>query len=578
MTADGVLDGVLAAVPGPALSGDDHDGDHRPHRAARGRSACSLAPLGAGRGCWAVGGPAAARRSRWTSRCAGRVADLRAEPRRRRPAPGSASRSRSRCLVTNAGRRRRARRAARRLGAVGRRDAARPSRSTSRPASGAALTSRADADPPRRPHRGRRHGAVARPAGPGRPAAPAPGAVVACGCCRRSRRASSCRRSWPGCGSSTARWRSTGAARAPSSTRCASTSIGDDVRSIDWRATRPARRRRGPHLAARAGPPGGLRAGHRPHLGRPGRRRPAAGRRARRRPAARRAGRPGRRPGRPARRRPVVRASVEGATRSEVLPTLVQAMAPLEPALVETDARLLVAEVLRRERKRALVVLFTSLDAGADRARACCRCSARLTTRHTVVLAAVGDPRVAELAAPARATPRRSTRRRPPSARWPSGAGSPPSCAAAGSMVVDAPGRRLRLPGRRRLPGAESRRPPLAVPPDPIPAATGGDRRATCATRRRSCREVVQPEESVGELAGPARPDEDVPFGGMITTPAPRPRAARARDRCSPPPARPAGRTPARSRGTAASASSADPDPEPRSAAATVSRRPRSPR
>jgi len=94
----------------------------------------------------------------------------------------------------------------------------------------------------------------------------------------------------------------------------------------------------------------------------------------------------------------VVRASVEGASRNDVLPTLVQAMAPLEPALVESDARLMVAEVLRRERKRALVVLFTSLDAEPIE-QGLLPVLSGLTSRHTVILAAVGDPRVAELAA-----------------------------------------------------------------------------------------------------------------------------------------------------------------------------------
>jgi uncharacterized protein (DUF58 family) len=93
----------------------------------------------------------------------------------------------------------------------------------------------------------------------------------------------------------------------------------------------------------------------------------------------------------------VVRASVEGASRNEVLPTLVQAMAPLEPALVESDAHLIVAEVLRRERKRALIVLFTSLDAEPVE-QGLLPVLGTLTARHTVVLAAVGDPRIAELA------------------------------------------------------------------------------------------------------------------------------------------------------------------------------------
>jgi uncharacterized protein (DUF58 family) len=94
----------------------------------------------------------------------------------------------------------------------------------------------------------------------------------------------------------------------------------------------------------------------------------------------------------------VVRASVEGASRNEVLPALVQAMAPLEPALVESDAQLIAAEVLRRERKRALVVLFTSLDTEPIE-QGLLPVLGTLTSRHTVVLAAVGDPRVAELAA-----------------------------------------------------------------------------------------------------------------------------------------------------------------------------------
>jgi len=93
----------------------------------------------------------------------------------------------------------------------------------------------------------------------------------------------------------------------------------------------------------------------------------------------------------------VVRASVTAVSRNEVLPALVQAMAPLEPALVESDTQLIAAEVLRRERKRALVVLFTSLDAEPIE-QGLLPVLGGLTSRHTVVLAAVGDPRVAELA------------------------------------------------------------------------------------------------------------------------------------------------------------------------------------
>jgi len=93
-----------------------------------------------------------------------------------------------------------------------------------------------------------------------------------------------------------------------------------------------------------------------------------------------------------------VRASVESAVHGEVLPRLVAAMATLEPSLVETDASLLVAQVLRRVRKRCLVVLFTALD-GAAADEGLLPVLPALTARHTVVLAAVGDPRVTELAA-----------------------------------------------------------------------------------------------------------------------------------------------------------------------------------
>ena len=93
----------------------------------------------------------------------------------------------------------------------------------------------------------------------------------------------------------------------------------------------------------------------------------------------------------------VVRADVEGAGREELLGRLVDAMALLEPALVETDGRRLVAEVLRRSRRRSLVVLLTTLDT-APVEQGLLPVLGSLTSRHTVVLAAVGDPRVAEMA------------------------------------------------------------------------------------------------------------------------------------------------------------------------------------
>jgi uncharacterized protein (DUF58 family) len=93
-----------------------------------------------------------------------------------------------------------------------------------------------------------------------------------------------------------------------------------------------------------------------------------------------------------------VRASVEGSRGRHVLPRLVQATALLEPALVETDFELVAAEVLRRERKRSLVVVFTALEA-APLAEGLLPVLPVLAARHTLILASVGDPTVAALRA-----------------------------------------------------------------------------------------------------------------------------------------------------------------------------------
>lgn len=94
----------------------------------------------------------------------------------------------------------------------------------------------------------------------------------------------------------------------------------------------------------------------------------------------------------------VPRAGVYGATRSQLLPQLVEAMAPLQPALVESDAAATVATVQRRIRRRALVVLLTDLNSSALD-EGLMGVLPRLAARHHVVLAAVGDPRVDRLAA-----------------------------------------------------------------------------------------------------------------------------------------------------------------------------------
>ncbi len=94
----------------------------------------------------------------------------------------------------------------------------------------------------------------------------------------------------------------------------------------------------------------------------------------------------------------VTRAGVFNASRSDLLAQLVEAMAPLEPALVESDARAMVAAVLRRVRRRALVVLLTDLNATAID-EGLMDVLGLLTAKHQVLLAGVSDPRVDALAA-----------------------------------------------------------------------------------------------------------------------------------------------------------------------------------
>ena len=93
-----------------------------------------------------------------------------------------------------------------------------------------------------------------------------------------------------------------------------------------------------------------------------------------------------------------VRARVEGVTGSELLPALVEAMAPLEPTLVEPDYAGLVSTVLARMSRQSLVVLLTGLDATPVREGLMPSLS-MLVRRHRVIVASVGDPRVDAMAA-----------------------------------------------------------------------------------------------------------------------------------------------------------------------------------
>ncbi|WP_121747284.1 DUF58 domain-containing protein [Streptomyces sp. E2N166] len=92
-----------------------------------------------------------------------------------------------------------------------------------------------------------------------------------------------------------------------------------------------------------------------------------------------------------------VRALVQGRTAGDVLPSLVNTMATLEPELVETDARGLTATALRSAPRRSLIVLLTTLDS-APIEEGLLPVLPRLTQRHTVVLASVADPHISRMA------------------------------------------------------------------------------------------------------------------------------------------------------------------------------------
>jgi uncharacterized protein (DUF58 family) len=92
-----------------------------------------------------------------------------------------------------------------------------------------------------------------------------------------------------------------------------------------------------------------------------------------------------------------VRARVEGVSRTDLLTSMVQAMAPLEPALIESDAAGMVSTIMSRVRQRCLVVLLTELNSAAIE-EGLLPLLPQLTSRHLLMIAAVSDPRVTEMA------------------------------------------------------------------------------------------------------------------------------------------------------------------------------------
>ena len=93
-----------------------------------------------------------------------------------------------------------------------------------------------------------------------------------------------------------------------------------------------------------------------------------------------------------------IRARVVGAPRSAVLSSVTDAMAAIEPELVETDAAALASAALTTARHRSLVVLLTDLNPAAMEEGLLPRLPL-LAARNQVLVAAVADPALAGMAA-----------------------------------------------------------------------------------------------------------------------------------------------------------------------------------
>ena len=93
-----------------------------------------------------------------------------------------------------------------------------------------------------------------------------------------------------------------------------------------------------------------------------------------------------------------VRARIVGASKADVLPLITDALAVLEPELLETDGALLATTVLAVARRRCLLVLLTDLNPAALET-GLLPVLPQLASRHQVLVAAVADPLVSELAA-----------------------------------------------------------------------------------------------------------------------------------------------------------------------------------
>jgi uncharacterized protein (DUF58 family) len=93
----------------------------------------------------------------------------------------------------------------------------------------------------------------------------------------------------------------------------------------------------------------------------------------------------------------VLRASVDMTRGGDVLPSVMRATATLEPVLVETDVRAVISQLLRRLRRRSLIVWFTALEPAAVE-EGLLPLLGSVVRRHTVLVAAVTDPRIEAMA------------------------------------------------------------------------------------------------------------------------------------------------------------------------------------
>ncbi|MFE1103883.1 DUF58 domain-containing protein [Nocardiopsis alba] len=93
-----------------------------------------------------------------------------------------------------------------------------------------------------------------------------------------------------------------------------------------------------------------------------------------------------------------VRAQVKASGKGSQVHRVVEAMAPLEAALVESDPAGMVGAVMTQGRSRRLVVLLTDLNAAALEEGLLPRLPL-LSSRHLLLVAAVRDPKVSEMAA-----------------------------------------------------------------------------------------------------------------------------------------------------------------------------------